>query len=93
LDDMSKSIKSEDELFVKLKPALTVKKNELRLMGVDYIKLSDIWLYLKEVKWTLEEDLDLASMVSDILNCKKDDILYHFGQKLKETRSEKDEEI
>ena len=41
--------------------------------GYQYIKIEDIWNYLKEVKWKKAKDLSLYEMVSDVLNV--DDLL------------------
>ena len=62
-----------EELYNRLKPALITKKNEMNRSGYQYIKIEDIWNYLKEVKWKKAKDLSLYEMVSDVLNV--DDLL------------------
>ena len=64
---------SLEELYNRLKPALVTKKNEMNRNGYKYIKIEDIWNYLKEIKWKKARDLSLYEMVSDVLNV--DDLL------------------
>ena len=59
---------SEEELYTRLKPALQTKKAECHRNKFDYISESDIWNYLKHSTWINAVDLDLSTMVSDILN-------------------------
>ena len=70
---MEVEFNSLEELYNRLKPALTTKKNEMNRSGYQYIKIEDIWNYLKEVKWKKAKDLSLYEMVSDVLNV--DDLL------------------
>ena len=56
------------ELYVKIKPALTSKKEELSRIGLNHIKEEDIWNYLKETKWGKSINLSLSEMVNDVLN-------------------------
>ena len=57
-----------EELYNRLKPALRTKKTELKENGYGYLKIEDIWNYLKENKWKKSTNLSLNDMVSDILN-------------------------
>jgi len=57
-----------EELFKRVRPALTTKKNDMHRNGYNYIKEEDIWNYLKEVKWINSKNLFLYDMVSDIIN-------------------------
>lgn len=59
---------SLEELYKRLKPALSSKKKELNKLGYVYIKEEDIWNALKNNKWTSSLDLSLYDMVDDILN-------------------------
>lgn len=59
---------SLEELYRRLKPALTTKKEEMRRNGYIYIKEEDIWNYLKEMKWKNSRDLSLYQMTCDILD-------------------------
>lgn len=61
---------SLEELYNRLKPALTIKLREFKKTGYNYIKEEDIWNYFKEVKWKTKSDLNLYEMVRDILNVK-----------------------
>lgn len=70
---MEVEFNSLEELYNRLKPALITKKNEMNRSGYKYIKIEDIWNYLKEVKWKKAKDLSLYEMVSDVLNV--DDLL------------------
>lgn len=70
---MEITFNSEEELYKRLIPALTTKKEEMNRKGFSYIKEEDIWNYFKEVKWRRANGLELHEMVDDILNC--DDII------------------
>ena len=56
------------ELYERLKPALNSKVIELQRNDLDYIKVEDIWNYLKDSKWSKANNLLLYEMVDDILN-------------------------
>ncbi len=60
--------KSLEELYLRIKPALHTKKEEMRRAGYEYVKTEDIWNYLKESIWQKASNLSLYQMVSDILN-------------------------
>ena len=60
---------SLQELYTRLKPALSARKSELVRNGFDYIVEEDIWNYFKENKWKNSSNLNLHEMVSDIFNC------------------------
>jgi len=59
--------KSEKELYHSLKGAFNVK---LRMIKdeYDYIKMVDIWNYLKINKWCKDKNLSLSEMVNDIID-------------------------
>ena len=59
---------SLNELYNRLVPAMETKVNELKLNGVNYISVEDIWNYLKNNKWNKSRDLTLSECVDDILN-------------------------
>ena len=65
---------SVKELYERLKPALTTKVTELKRNDLDYIKIEDIWNYLKDSKWSKANNLLLYQMVDDILNLDKNEI-------------------
>ena len=58
---------SERELFESLRGAFNVK---LRMIQdeYDYIKMTDIWNYLKINKWCKIKNLSLSEIVNDIIN-------------------------
>ena len=55
------------ELYDRLLPALNTKVTELKRNDLDYIKVEDIWNYLKNTKWISANNLLLYQMVDDIL--------------------------
>ena len=59
---------SLNELYNRLVPAMETKVSELKLNGVNYISVEDIWNYLKNNKWNKSRDLTLSECVDDILN-------------------------
>ena len=65
---------SVQELYERLKPALTTKVTELKRNDLDYIKADDIWNYLKDSKWSKATNLLLYQMVDDILNLDNNEI-------------------
>ena len=56
------------ELHDRLIPAMETKVSELNLNGVKYVRVDDIWNYLKKYKWSKSKDLTLSECVDDILN-------------------------
>ena len=70
---MNLEFNSLEELYNRLKPALNTKQREMVRKGYNYIKIEDIWNYLKEIKWKKANNLSLYEMVSDVLNV--DDIV------------------
>ena len=62
------------ELYERLKPALNTKLTELKRNDLDYIKIEDIWNYLKDSKWSMANNLLLYQMVDDILNLDNNEI-------------------
>lgn len=73
---------SLEELYERIRPALTTKRREMKKNGYEYIKEEDIWNFLKEVKWKGAKSLELHEMVSDILNCDNDLIDNYLRSKL-----------
>lgn len=71
-----------EQLYKRIKPALTAKANEMRMQGYNYIKEEDIWNYLKEVKWINSKNLLLFEMVRDILNAENSMIDDYLREKL-----------
>lgn len=73
---------SLEELYNRLRPALNVKLTDLKNNGYGYLKIEDIWNFLKEKKWRKSHDLSLNDMVSDILNCDNELIDDYFKEKI-----------
>lgn len=65
---MDVEFNSLEELYKRIKPALTAKLMDIHRIGLTYIKEEDIWNYFKETKWMKANDLNLYQMVDDILN-------------------------
>lgn len=73
---------SLEQLYNRLRPALTAKASEMKKLGYSYIKEEDIWNYLKEVKWINSKNLLLFEMVQDVLNAENSIIDDYLKQKL-----------
>lgn len=85
---MDMEFSSLEELYNRLKPALRTKRTELKENGYGYLKIEDIWNYLKEKKWKRSNNLSLNDMVSDILNADNEFIDDYFKEKLNEKNRE-----
>ena len=68
----SMKFNSLEELYNKLVPAMETKVNELKLNGISYISVDDIWNYNKKNNWIKSKDLTLSQCVDDILNTSDD---------------------
>ena len=73
---------SVEQLYERLKPALKTKQSEMKLVGYNYIKIDDIWNYLKEIKWKSASGLSLYEMVNDVLNVDNEVVDAYLKQKL-----------
>jgi len=62
------------ELYQRLTPALNAKVTELKRNDLDYIKVEDVWNYLRINKWQSANNLLLYQMVDDILNLDETEI-------------------
>lgn len=78
-----------NELYNRVKPALTTRKRELLRQKIDYIKEEDIWNYLRENKWIASVGLDLNTMVSDIFDLDVIDIENYMKGKMSITERKK----
>lgn len=81
---MDMEFNSQKELYDRLKPALNTKMTELKENSYGYLKIEDIWNYLKESKWRSSHNLVLSEMVSDILNSDNELIDAYFKDKINE---------
>ena len=84
---------SINELKMRLMPALRSKIKELHNVGLKYIDIDDVWYYLKDNVWVLQEGLTLSSMVDDILNTSNSDIDDYIKNKIVNERVETSNEI
>lgn len=73
---------SLEELYNRLLPAMETKVNELKLSGISFITVDDIWNYLKLYKWSKSRDLTLSECVDDILNTKDDEYKKYMKDKM-----------
>lgn len=81
---MEPEFSSVEELYNRLKPALRTKLSELNEYGYGYLKIEDIWNYLRDNCWKNSHDLLLNDMVSDILNADNELIDAYFKQRINE---------
>lgn len=58
---------TQEELFKSLRGAFQVKLRMIKKQ-YDYIKMVDIWNYLKMNKWCKDKNLSISEMVNDIIN-------------------------
>lgn len=65
---MENRFTSQNELYLKVLPALKTKKNEMAREGIRCVREIDLWEYHKEFTWRGAKGLTLASIVNDILN-------------------------
>ncbi len=65
---MDETFSSLEELYERLLPAMKSKLRELHHNHMIYIKVEDIWKYLRNNKWNRGVNLTLFDMVDDILN-------------------------
>lgn len=76
---MELEFKSLKELYDRIKPALRCKCSEFKVLGYKNIKEEDIWNFLTNNKWMSSHNLDLSTMVSDILDLSIYDINYYLN--------------
>ena len=65
---MENKFSNQNELYLKVLPALKTNKNEMKREGFKMVKEIDLWEYNKEYNWKRAKGLTLASIVNDILN-------------------------
>lgn len=77
--------KSEEELFNSLRGAFNVK---LRLIkdNYSYIKMIDIWNYLKLNKWIKTKNLSISEMVNDIIDVDIEKVDSFLKERIKNTK-------
>lgn len=57
---------------MRVKPALSAKRQELRRLKYSNITERDIWDYLSKEKWSKAKNLMLSDIVSDIIHADND---------------------
>lgn len=78
---------SEEELYKSLRGAFNVK---LRLIkdNYSYIKMMDIWNYLKLNKWIKTKNLSISEMVNDIIDVDIEKVDNYLKEKIKSSSIE-----
>ena len=59
---------SQEELFLRVRPALRAKLAELKRLNIRNANEMDIWDYLVRIKWSKAKNLSLSDIVSDIMH-------------------------
>ncbi len=85
---MTLEFSSKEALYQRIRPAMWVKKEELRKSGYPYIKETDIWNYLIETKWKESHDLMLSDIVNDVLNTENTKLDKYVKEKLEKRSSQ-----
>lgn len=75
---------SIEELYKRIRPALTSKVREFRRNGIVFIKEEDVWNYLIEFKWKTGKGLELYNIVDDILNIDNSEVEKYVISKMKD---------
>lgn len=65
---MNYTFNTKEELYLRIKPALSAKLQELRRLNYSKIREEDIWEYLTSIKWSKAKGLMLSDIVSDIIH-------------------------
>ena len=71
---MAVGFHSLEELYNRLLPVLTVRKDEFDRMGYTYVKEIDIFESLKKNKWNTKAHLTLTDLVHDIMSISIEEI-------------------
>ena len=79
MDDIK--FKSINDLYRRLSPALTTKKDEINLLFKSRIDEIDIWNYLRNNVWNEAKALTLADMVDDILSISCNEVYQYVKSK------------
>lgn len=74
---------TQEELFNKLRGAFQVKLRMIK-KKYDYIKMVDIWNYLKINKWSKDKNLGISEMVNDIIDVDIDKVDIFLKKHIKE---------
>lgn len=90
MDDIK--FKSLNELYKRIYPALESKKKELHRNGINYIHEEDIWNCCKDIVWKDKENVNLHTLVDDILNTKNEIFDQYIKNYIKEEHRQVNEE-
>lgn len=74
---MDVKFNSQEELYKRVKPALTSKRRELKRYGID-VKEEEIWMYLAETEFKNGNNLTLSDIVSSIMHLDKEKLMNLF---------------
>lgn len=75
---------SIEDLYKRVRPALTSKVRELKRNNIILVKEEDIWNYLVETKWRTGKGLELFNIVDDILNIDNKELERYVVNKMKD---------
>ena len=75
---------SVEDLYKRVRPALTSKVRELKRNNIILVKEEDIWNYLIETKWRTGKGLELFNIVDDILNIDNKELEHYVINKMKD---------
>ena len=79
---MDINFSSKEELYRRLKPAMSAKKEELKRNNYEYVSIDDIWNFLVEKKWQNSQNLSLYKMTCDILDVKEPELEQYIKTKM-----------
>ncbi len=84
---------SLEELYKRVTPALNSKVKEFKRIGIEFVKEEDIWNYLVQNKWKKSTNLELCTIVDDILNTNNEAIKEFVTAKFKNIKRDIDFDI
>lgn len=79
---MDITFNSLEQLYQRLRPALSARRSELKRNGYMYATEEDIWNYLKEMKWKNSKNLSLYNMTCDIFEVDDNQIDIYLKNKM-----------
>jgi hypothetical protein len=81
--------RTKEELYNRVVPALSTKVSELRRAGIKFVKEKDIWDYLVEHEWRTKKNLELHTLINDILFINNEKISDYVTNRINMERVEK----
>ncbi len=79
---VDEDFRSVSELYIRVLPALRIKKKELNRNKMQFITEKDIWSCLRDKYWKKEAALTLYDIVNSILSLEEDVILEYMSKKI-----------